>query len=282
MTEQEQRDDTLREKLYLVIFGTDTPAGRAFDIVLIVAILISVAVVVLNSVQEYRFQIGRELYLAEWFFTILFTVEYLTRLYCSPNASRYARSFYGVVDLLAILPTYIMFLFPAAGYLLVIRFLRVLRIFRILKLYRYLTEANILLRSLMMARRKIVIFVFTVLVLITVYGSLIFIIEGPIYGFTSIPKSIYWAVVTVTTVGYGDITPHTSFGQVIASLAMLTGYAIIAVPTGIISAELMTEMQRSKITRQCSNCGRGGHDSDASYCKHCGAEMPEIEPPPET
>jgi voltage-gated potassium channel len=209
----------------------------------------------------------------EWAFTILFTIEYMVRLYCSPNPKAYAGSFYGIVDLLAILPTYISMIFPSASLLLIIRLLRVLRIFRILKLIQYTGEANLLLRSMMMARRKILIFLFSVIIVVTIFGSLMYIIEGPAYGFTSIPKSIYWAIVTVTTVGYGDITPHTVLGQAIASLAMLTGYGIIAIPTGILSAELMTEMQRERTTVRCSNCEKSGHEKDADYCKHCGTEI---------
>ncbi len=190
-----------------------------------------------------------------------------------PNPKAYATSFYGTVDLLAILPSYISLIFPAAQLLLIVRLLRVLRIFRVLKLFQYSSEANILLRSLLMARRKIFVFLFSVLVVVTIFGSLMYIIEGPRYGFTSIPRSIYWAIVTVTTVGYGDITPNTPLGQGIAALAMLTGYAIIAVPTGIISAELISEMQRERGISRCSNCEKIGHEADANFCKFCGGKL---------
>ena len=265
--------ETVKERLYRIIFGTDTAAGRRFDLVLIAAILLSVTAVIFDSIDRYQLKYGQLLLTIEWFFTLLFTVEYCLRLYCSPNPKAYASSFYGIVDLLAILPTYISLLIPSASLLLVIRLLRVLRIFRILKLLQYTGEANVLWRSLLTARRKIFIFLFSVMVLVTIFGSLMYIIEGPIFGFTSIPRSIYWAIVTVTTVGYGDITPHTILGQGIAALAMLTGYAIIAVPTGIISAELITEMQRDRAAIRCSNCEKTGHEHDADYCKFCGAEL---------
>jgi voltage-gated potassium channel len=267
------QQETLKEHLYRVIFGTGTPAGRRFDLILIAAILISVAAVILDSVDWLQSRYAVWLLTIEWFFTILFTIEYAVRLYCSPNPKAYATSFYGIVDLLAILPTYVSLIFPTTSLLLIIRLLRVLRIFRILKLFQYTGEANILLRSMLMARRKIFIFMFSVMVVVTIFGSLMYIIEGPAYGFTSIPKSIYWAIVTVTTVGYGDITPHTVLGQAIASLAMLTGYGIIAVPTGIISAELMSEMQRERTIVRCSNCEKSGHEKDAEYCKYCGTEI---------
>jgi len=268
-TEQE----TLKEKLYRIIFGTGTPAGKRFDLLLIAAILISVTAVIFNSIQGVHSRYADWLFVIEWFFTLLFTVEYLVRIYCSPNPRAYAFSFYGIVDLIAILPTYISVILPMANLLLVIRLLRVLRIFRILKLFQYTGEANVLLNSMKMSRRKIFIFLFCVVVVVTIFGSLMYIIEGPKYGFTSIPKSIYWAIVTVTTVGYGDIAPQTILGQAVASLAMLTGYAIIAVPTGIISAELMSEMQRDRVAVRCSNCEKAGHEKDADYCKHCGSEI---------
>lgn len=265
--------ETIKEKLYRVIFGTDTAAGRRFDLILIAAILISVTTVIIDSIGSYHLRYAKWLLNVEWFFTLLFTIEFALRLYCSPNPAAYARSFYGIVDLIAILPSYIALLFPPASLLLVVRLLRVLRIFRVLKLIKYSSEANILIHSLLMARRKIFIFLFSVLVIVTIFGSLMYIIEDPSSGFTSIPRSIYWAVVTVTTVGYGDITPHTVLGQIIASLTMLTGYAIIAIPTGIISAELISEMQRKRAITRCSNCEKTGHDSDADFCKFCGAEL---------
>lgn len=264
---------SLKERLNEIIFGTETPAGKLFDMVLITAILLSVMAVMLDSVIWFANLYHRELLWVEWFFTLLFTAEYLTRIYCARNSWHYMRSFYGIVDLISILPTYLALIFTGANYLMIIRLLRVLRIFRILKLVRYLSEANVLIRSMLASRRKIFIFFCTVLVLSTVFGSLMFVVEGPEHGFTSIPKSIYWTIVTITTVGYGDITPQTAIGQVVASMAMLTGYSIIAVPTGILTAELATEMQRERIGRQCRNCRKSGHDRDAVHCKFCGAEI---------
>ena len=266
--------EPLKEKLFRVIFGTDTPSGRGFDLLLIVAILGSVAAVILDSIESIQSQYAPWLHAIEWFFTIMFTLEYLVRLYCSPNPKAYATSFFGVVDLLAILPSYIAIFVPSASLLLIIRLLRVLRIFRVLKLFQYTGEANTLFRSIFMARRKIFIFLFAVMIVVTIFGSMMYIIEGPIAGFTSIPRSIYWAIVTVTTVGYGDITPLTVLGQAIAAVTMLTGYAIIAVPTGIISAELIQEMQRDRLAVRCSNCEKSGHERDAHFCKFCGSSLP--------
>lgn len=264
---------SFKEDCHRVIFGTDTPGGKLFDVVLIYAIVLSVIAVMLESIGWFKDRYYGELVIVEWFFTICFTIEYAIRLYSAPKPWQYARSFYGVVDLLSIVPTYLSFFYPDASYFLIVRLLRVLRVFRVLKLVRYLSEANVLLRSLWQSRRKIFIFFCTVLVLSTVFGSVMFLVEGPGNGFSSIPRSIYWTIVTITTVGYGDIIPVTPLGQVIAALAMLTGYSIIAVPTGIITAELANEMQRDRIGRDCRNCERGGHDVDAIHCKFCGAKM---------
>ncbi|WP_210442810.1 ion transporter [Vibrio crassostreae] len=263
----------LKHHLYVIIFGTHTPAGRAFDISLIVAILASLLVLILESIPNVMSEWSQQLRYIEYTFTALFTLEYLLRLYCSPKPKSYATSFYGVVDLLAILPTYLAIIFPGASFMGVVRLLRVMRIFRILKLVRYLQDSNILLRSLLMARRKILIFFSTVGILVVIFGALIFVIEGPENGFTSIPHSIYWAIVTITTVGYGDMVPQTALGKAIASLTMLLGYSILAVPTGIITAELSNEMNSHKELVKCPNCNRSGHDSDAIYCKHCASEL---------
>lgn len=265
--------DSLKNQLYIIIFGTHTRAGKVFDISLIIAILLSLIVLVLESVSSVHAQWAKELRYLEFTFTGLFTIEYLLRLYCSPKPVAYAKSFYGVIDLLAILPTYLTLFFPAASFMGIIRAIRVLRIFRVLKLVRYLQESNILLRSLLMARRKIFVFFISVAILVTIFGALIYMIEGPQNGFTSIPKSIYWAIVTITTVGYGDLVPQTPLGKAIASLTMLMGYSILAVPTGIITAELHQEMNAHKSLVRCPNCSRSGHDSDAMYCKHCGGEL---------
>ena len=262
-----------REKLHEVIFEADTPAGRAFDVALILSIVLSVTAVMLDSVAAIRSEHGDFLYPAEWFFTVLFTVEYILRLICVRRPLHYATSFFGVVDLLAILPTYVSALFPGSQYLLVIRILRVLRIFRVLKLGIYISQARLLRQALRASRHKITVFLFTVLAVVIVVGSLMYLIEGESSGFTSIPRSIYWAVVTLTTVGYGDISPQTPFGQALAAVIMILGYGIIAVPTGIVTVELTRTEQRELSPRACPHCGREGHDVDAVYCKRCGSKL---------
>ncbi|WP_394240078.1 ion transporter [Vibrio astriarenae] len=271
--EQEQHPHPLKNRLYVIIFGTHTSAGRAFDIGLLIAILTSLCIVVAQSVPEIQLAYGVPLHYIELGLTGLFTIEYLVRLYCSPKPFAYARSYYGVVDLLAILPTYIAPFVPGASYMVVIRMLRIMRIFRILRLVGYLQDSNLLLRSLLMARRKVFIFFSTVGILVTIFGSLIYVIEGPEHGFTSIPKSIYWAIVTITTVGYGDIVPQTGLGKTIASLTMLLGYSILAVPTGIITAELNNEMKSHRQLVKCPNCSKSGHETEAMFCKYCGSEL---------
>ncbi|MBY6189502.1 ion transporter [Microbulbifer agarilyticus] len=268
-----------RKRLNEIIFGTDSPAGKNFDVFLIWAILLSVALVLFASVESLWVRFGETFYVLEWFFTGLFTVEYLARIYCARDRREYVTSFYGIVDLLAILPSYLALIFTGATYLMVIRLLRVLRIFRVLKLVRYLRDANLLVRSLWQARRRILVFYTSVLVICIIFGSVMFIVEGPRHGFTSIPKSIYWTIVTITTVGYGDITPHTPLGQAIAAMTMLIGYSIIAVPTGIVTAELAHELGREKQLARCHNCGKSGHDADAEYCKQCGYRLEDFEEP---
>ena len=265
----------LKERLNQIIFGTDTPAGKLFDVALLYAILLSVVVLMLESVEHVADKFGLALLGAEWLFTVLFTVEYGLRLYCSPQPWRYVKSFYGVVDLLSIVPSYLSLLVPGANYMLMVRLFRVLRVFRVLKLSRYLSEANILVRSLLHSRRKIFVFFMVVLVIATIFGSIMFLVEGPSHGFSSIPKSIYWTIVTITTVGYGDIIPQTVIGQVVASLAMLTGYSILAVPTGIVTAELANEMRKEREHIACRGCQKHGHEPDASYCKFCGHSLEE-------
>ncbi|PSJ43886.1 ion transporter [Zobellella taiwanensis] len=262
-----------KDVLYTVIFGTETPAGRRFDIGLIIVILLSIGVLLLDSMGPVRARYGSLLYGLEWGFTLLFTLEYGLRVYCAQSRAAYVRSFYGVIDLLAVLPTYLAIFIPGASFLMMVRLLRVLRIFRVLKLMRYVNEANTLLRSLNQSRRKILVFFSTLFILVTLFGSLLYVVEGPENGFTSIPTSIYWAIVTITTVGFGDITPQTPLGRAIAAVTMLMGYAIIAVPTGIITAELGREMRREQDLRHCPQCDKGGHDRDARFCKHCGGEM---------
>jgi len=262
--------DERKHYLNTVIFGTDTPAGKRFDIALIIMILVSVVLLMMESLQSFSLEHYVFLRYFEWIFTFIFTIEYAVRIYCTPKPIGYMKSFYGVVDLLSILPSYLSLMFPGANYLLIIRLLRVLRVFRVLKLARYLSEANILIRSMLMAKRKIFVFFMSVVILATIFGSLMYVVEGPENGFSSIPKSIYWTIVTITTVGYGDIVPQTVIGQIIASIAMLTGYSIIAVPTGILTAELAQEMQRERGRRRCTNCTSAGHENDAQFCKHCG------------
>ena len=267
---------TAQKKIHEVIFGYETKAGRRFDILLILLIIISVSAVLLDSIASVHARYSDLLYRLELIFTVLFTVEYALRLYSTPDKRRYMFSFYGVIDLLSILPTYIAFFYPSAVYLIVVRIMRVLRVFRILKLMRYMGEANMLYAALLQARRKIFVFLFSVVTLIIIFGALMFIIEGGENGFDSIPQSIYWAIVTITTVGYGDVAPQTPFGQFIAAIAMICGYAIIAVPTGIIGAELMQQVQDQKNTpktldSECTGCKATGHDLDARHCKYCGS-----------
>lgn len=267
---------TIRQRLYSIIFEHDTRAGRAFDIALIIAILLSVTVVMLDSVAGISARYGRVLKAIEWAFTILFTVEYLLRLYSARRPARYARSFFGIVDFLAILPTYLSLFFPPGRFLLTIRILRVLRVFRVLKLVHFLGEASVLGRALRASRHKIGVFLLTVLSVVVIVGSLMYVIEGPPAGFTNIPVSIYWAIVTLTTVGYGDIAPQTPLGQALAALLMVTGYGIIAVPTGIVTVELGRASSAEQTNRICMACGGRGHDADAAHCKHCGERLGEV------
>lgn len=263
-----------QDKTHEIIFEADTPAGKFFDVSLIALIVMSVLTVMLDSVDHLRSQYGGVFYRLEWGFTIVFTIEYGLRLLCIAKPLRYATSFFGVVDLLAILPTYISLLFPGSHYLLVIRLLRVLRVFRVLKIVQYVGEADMLMRAIHASRRKITIFLFTVFTLATIAGSLMYVIEGEASGFTSIPKSVYWSVVTLTTVGYGDISPQTPWGQALATVIMLLGYGIIAVPTGIFTAELArASVYERSVVRACQACGGEFHARDAKYCKHCGEKL---------
>ncbi len=259
-----------RARLQEIIFRTDTPAGKTFDVLLIVSIFLSVIVVMVDSVAAINAAHGRLIFQLEWFFTLLFTVEYLLRLNCAENPRDYATSFFGIIDLLAILPSYLSLLLPGAEIFLVIRILRVLRIFRILKLAQFMGSANLLIKALRASRYKITVFLFAVLSLVIIFGSLIYVIEGGQNGFSSIPRSIYWAIVTMTTVGYGDISPKTGFGQTLAALIMIVGYSIIAVPTGIVTAEITQQLKKQSRDRSCSQCGADNHDDDADHCKYCG------------
>lgn len=269
---QEKPEATWRGKLHEIIFEAETPAGRVFDVILISAIVLSVIVVILDSVQRYQERFGGILYTAEWFFTILFSLEYILRLASVRKPWRYSLSFFGVIDLLAILPTYASLFFPGVQYLLTVRILRLLRIFRILKLSEYISEAQLLTSALRASARKIGVFLLAVLSMVTVIGSLIYVIEGEENGFKDIPTSIYWAIVTLTTVGYGDISPKTALGQFFASIVMILGYGIIAVPTGIVTVELSKATGKTS-TRSCPACATEGHDADAVFCKYCGAHL---------
>ena len=254
------------------MFQHDSTAERTFDGTLIVAIVLSVVVIMLDSVAAINARYGRELAAAEWCFTVLFTVEYLLRLWVSEKPLRYARSFYGIIDLFAIVPTYLAILFPAGRFLIALRVLRVLRVFRILKLAQYVQEASVLSQALRASRHKITVFITTVLTVVVIAGSVMYMVEGAASGFTSIPMSIYWAIVTMTTVGYGDVSPQTPLGQTLASLLMIVGYGVIAVPTGIVTLEL-DRASRGRAARECPGCGSRRHDQDASYCKYCGTAL---------
>lgn len=265
-----------RARLYDIIFGIDTPAGRNFDIALVAVVFLSILVVMFESVPEIGQRHAGVMYALEWTFTLLFTVEYLARLACVQRPLRYARSFFGLVDLVSVLPTYISLLVPGAAVFLDIRVLRLLRVFRIFKLTLYIEEYTRLGEALVASRRKIMIFLSVVLMAIVILGTIMYVVEGPENGYTSIPVAMYWATVTMTTVGYGDITPHTSLGKLIASFMMLLGWGILAVPTGIVTAE-MTSQRFTRgprhPERDCPACGSGGHDPRARFCKDCGAEL---------
>jgi voltage-gated potassium channel len=267
------QQNNLKERLYVVIFEADTPAGKLFDVLLFIAIMTSVGLTMLSSVHSIRDSHGTLLFSLNAAFTVAFTVEYILRLYCSDHPVRYARSFFGVVDLMAVLPFYIGLFIPSTRFLDVIKVLRMLRIFRVLKMAQYVGEADLLKNALLASRRKIGIFVVVVLTIVVILGSLMYIIEGEANGFTSIPRSVYWAIVTLTTVGYGDISPQTNLGQALAAVIMIIGYSIIAVPTGIITAELGLSAAQAKNARKCGVCGHHQHDADAVYCKHCGEKL---------
>ena len=260
--------------MHTVIFEADTPAGKAFDVALLIAIVASVIVVSLESVTAIREQYGALLNSIEWGLTIAFTIEYVLRLYCVDRPLRYACSFYGVVDLLAILPTWLAHLLPGSERLAIIRVLRLLRVFRVFKLGHFLVEADLLMRALAASRRKILVFLVGVVALVFILGTIMYIVEPHEAGFTSIPESVYWAIVTMTTVGYGDIAPITVLGKFIASLVMIVGYGIIAVPTGIVSVELVRAQPLDPVSTQaCPSCGTEDHDHKAVYCHQCGAHL---------
>src|SRR3972149_1372405 len=262
-----------RARLHQIIHEADAPAGKLFDAVLMSAILLSVLCVMLDSVAWISVEYGGALYAAEWFFTILFTIEYALRLMCVARPLKYATSFFGIVDLLAIVPAYIDLFLPGGRYLLIVRVLRVLRIFRTFKLFEYLDEGMYIVQALRASRKKISIFLATVMTAVVVLGSLMYLVEDGENGFTSIPRSIYWAIVTLTTVGYGDIAPKPILGMGLASVVMILGYGMIAVPTGIVTVEMVQAASSRKSTQVCPSCAAEGHDTDALYCKSCGVKL---------
>jgi len=266
---------SLRQRWYNIIFEAETFEGKLFDIILLIAIVLSVLVVMLESVKSIVKNYGEELRLIEWIFTLLFTVEFLARLYVVQKKKNYLLSFFGIVDFLSILPTYLSLVLSGSHTLLILRSLRLLRVFRVMKLVRYLEEAGNLSKAMRASKAKILVFLGAVFILVVIMGTLMYMIEGPEHGFTSIPTSIYWAVVTLTTVGYGDIAPGTVLGQALASVIMILGYGIIAVPTGIVSAEMVNQSRivNKLPTQVCPNCFLEGHDEDAKFCKACGSPL---------
>ncbi len=279
MDDQNKADtdsQSLRERVHQIIFEHDTPAGKFFDVLLLIAIALSVLVVMLESVEPIKKSHGTELAVAEWVFTILFSLEYVLRLWCVDRPVRYARSFFGVIDLLSFLPTYLELIFAGSHYLTVVRVLRLLRVFRVLKMIRYMSEARVLLNALRASRPKIVVFLGTVITLVVIIGTLMYIVEGPRdgTGFTSIPQGVYWAIVTLTTVGYGDIIPLSAAGKMLSAIVMVLGWSIIAVPAGIVTMDIQIEAKRFRPGYQaCRSCGFEGHSQGAKFCQDCGAEL---------
>lgn len=267
-------NDELKQRIYTIVFESDTPKGKLFDIILIGSIVLSVLLVILESMHIFPHSAYLVLRILEYLLTVIFTIEYLARIYCLKQPRKYIFSFFGIIDLLATLPVYLSFFLHGSHYLLVIRAFRLIRIFRIFKLFTFINEGNLLLRSLWISAPKILIFFFFVLILVTSMGTVMYMIEGdyPGSGFNNIPNSIYWAIVTMTTVGYGDITPITPVGRFLSAIIMLIGYTIIAVPTGIVSATMVSEHKRQE-KQKCPRCNREGHDFEAVYCKYCGAKL---------
>lgn len=262
-----------KKRLYEIIFEADTPAGKLFDVSLLIVIVLSTIVVMLESVPQLG-RYARLFFTLEWIFTILFTIEYILRILVVNRKRRYIFSFLGIVDLLSILPTYLALIFSGAQVLLVIRVIRLFRVFRILKLAQFVGAGHTLRTALVASRHKISVFLMTVIMSVIISGTLMYLIEGAENGFTSIPVSIYWAIVTMTTVGYGDIHPNTALGQTLASFIMILGYGVIAVPTGIVSAEMFELKSKEKLTTQhCPHCLKEGHDKDAIHCKFCGTKL---------
>jgi len=275
MASEGPRRNPLQDRLYWIIFGTESTSGRWFDIALIVTILVSVSVIVLDSISEIHNAYGALLQRIEWGFTLIFSIEYALRIWIAKNRRAYVTSVYGIIDLLAILPSYLAFLLPQTAPLLIVRLVRVLRVFRVLRLMTYLHEANVVAHALRESARQVFVFFSMVVTVMIVFGCVMYVIEGPANGFSNIPVSVYWAIVTVTTVGYGDVVPVTPLGRTISAFAMLVGYAIIAVPTGIFTAKLVMNENRggSGAPLNCPQCSRAGHQADARYCRFCGSDL---------
>ncbi len=269
---------TLKTRLHEIIFEAETPAGKHFDIVLLILIVLSVVVVMLESVPSMAIKYSDIFPVLEWGFTIVFTIEYILRLYCLKNPWRYAKSFYGIIDVLAILPTYLAIFLAGSQYFVVIRALRLMRVFRIFKLGHFLREGAVITKAMRASQPKITVFLVFIILLVTIIGSIMYLVEGGTNDhFQSIPQSIYWAIVTLTTVGYGDLTPKSDLGRFLAAIVMILGYAVIAVPTGIVTAEMANSKDMPSNTYACQSCGSEGHDDDAEFCKHCGEHLHEEE-----
>ncbi len=266
------KNKNLKEKLYEIIFGTETFAGKLFDVILIIVICFSVLCIMLDSIPSVSKKLSSLFKILEWIFTGIFTIEYFLRIYVAKNRSKYVISFFGIIDFISFIPTYLSMVITNSHYLIVIRILRVLRIFRILKLAQYINQSQIIITALRNSKNKILVFLFAVINLVIVIGSFMYVVEGEEHGFTSIPKSIYWAIVTLTTVGYGDISPKTPLGQFLASVIMIVGYSIIAVPTGIVTHEMSKMKNFEKL---CPKCGYEEYVEDSNYCRKCGTKLIE-------
>jgi voltage-gated potassium channel len=267
-------DSKLKKKLFNIIFEADTPAGKFFDIGLLLTIILSMVVVMLESVEEINRLFGEELIIVDWAITIIFTLEYIARIYVTQKPLSYVKSMYGVIDLISILPTYLSLIFAGTQYLIIIRALRLLRVFRVLKLVQFVDEVENLKKAVQSSMRKIMVFISFILIVCVISGSVMYLVEGPEHGFTSIPTGIYWSVVTITTVGYGDISPETGVGKTLSIILMVLGYGVIAVPTGLITANVMRNtLKNENLSKTCSSCFESRHDTDAKFCKYCGEKF---------